>query len=321
MGQKVHPYGFRLGVIRQPRSRWFAEGEQYRRQLVEDIKVREHILDTHRNAGISDVIIERSADTITVTIETAKPGIIIGRGGRDVDQLRQQVEAMVEGRVRVNVEETPQPDLCAQLVAENIAREIERRISPRRAMQQAIERAMGQGAQGMRCTISGRIRGAEIARSESMGPEGRVPLQTLRADIGYGLAEAHTGYGHIGVKVWIYNGEILPPQKGEKLAPELVEEEAQILEGFSSAAMAQHAVAPTPVAVVAEDEVAEPMEAAPTPEAEPEESSEAVADEDAVSTQSEPVTVALEADLATDADSGDEQEEDTDVDAETTETS
>lgn len=218
MGQKVHPYGFRLGIIRKARSRWFAEGDKFREQLLADMAIRNHILRTHRNAGISDIIIERTADNISVTVQTAKPGIIIGRGGRDVDQLRQEIEKRVGGRVRLNVEETPDPDLNAQLVAENIAGQIERRVSHRRAMQQAVERAVRMGAQGVRVKVSGRLAGAEIARSEGIGPVGRVPLHTLRADVEYGLAHAHTAYGPIGVKVWLYKGEILPPRKGERRA-------------------------------------------------------------------------------------------------------
>jgi small subunit ribosomal protein S3 len=216
MGQKVHPFGFRLGIIRKSRSRWFAEGTKYRDQLVADIGIRKFITDTHRNAGISDIIIERSADNISVTIQTAKPGIIIGRGGRDVDVLRQTIEKHVGGRVRLNVEETRDPDQNAQLVAENIASQIERRVSHRRAMQQSVERGMRSGAQGMRVLISGRLSGAEIARSEGVGPVGRVPLHTLRADIEFGIASARTAYGRIGVKVWVYKGEILPPRKGER---------------------------------------------------------------------------------------------------------
>jgi len=232
MGQKVHPYGFRLVSVRKPRSRWFAEGEQYRRQLIEDLKLREYIHDTQRNAAISEIIIDRTADTVTVTIRAAKPGIMIGRGGRDVDRLRQRLAKMVGAKVRVNVEETPEPDLCAQLIAENVAWQIERRVSPRRAMGQAIERALERGAQGVRCAIAGRIGGAEIARRESMGPEGRVPLHTLRADIDYGVTEARTGYGHIGIKVWVYRGDILPPQKKkeEDVWEELEAEVAQLEE-------------------------------------------------------------------------------------------
>jgi len=216
MGQKVHPYGFRLVTIRKPRSRWFAEGEEYRRQLIEDLKIRRYIQDTQRNAGISNITIDRTANMVTVTIESAKPGIMIGRGGRDVDRLRRHLEDMVDGKVRVNVEEMAEPDLCAQLVAENIAWQIERRVSPRRAMGQAMERTMAAGGEGVRCEIAGRIGGAEIARREAMGPEGRVPLHTLRADIDFGRTEAKTGYGNIGVKVWIYRGEILPPKKTEE---------------------------------------------------------------------------------------------------------
>jgi small subunit ribosomal protein S3 len=216
MGQKVHPYGFRLGIIRKSRSRWFAEGTEYRDQLLADMAIRKFITDNHRNAGLSDIIIERTASNVSVTIQTAKPGIIIGRGGRDVDVLRQAIEKKVGGRVRLNVEETPDPDINAQLIAENIAGQIERRVSHRRAMQQAIERAMRMGALGARAKVSGRLSGAEIARTESLGPVGRVPLHTLRADVEYGMASAATAYGNIGVKVWVYKGEILPPRKVER---------------------------------------------------------------------------------------------------------
>ena len=213
MGQKVHPYGLRLGIIRQAKSTWFAEGPNYRQQLIGDLRIRQYI-DVHLlNANVSDVRIERSANAVTVTIETGKPGIVIGRGGRDVERLRKGLEALCAEKVRVNVEETKDPDTNASLVAQNIARQIERRVSFRRAIRQAMDRAMKLGAKGVRCMVSGRLQGAEIARSESMGPEGRVPLHTLRADVEYGLAEAKTGYGHIGVKVWVYKGEILPPRK------------------------------------------------------------------------------------------------------------
>lgn len=247
MGQKVHPYGFRLGVIREARSRWFAEGPRYRNQLIEDIRIRNFVAENQRNASISDVFIERAADTVTVTISTAKPGIIIGKGGRDVDVLRQRLEKMTGQKVRVNVEETKEPDLNAQLVADNIARQIERRVSYRRAMRQAIERAVRLGAGGIRCAVSGRLGGAEIARTESVGPEGRVPLHTLRADVEYGRAEARTGYGHIGVKVWIYRGDILPPKKqSQPQGGEAAEAAAEAV-----AAEAPVAVEPQPVAPVA----------------------------------------------------------------------
>ncbi|NLO07879.1 MAG: 30S ribosomal protein S3 [candidate division WS1 bacterium] len=211
MGQKVHPYGFRLGIIRDTRSRWFAEGQDYRDQLVEDLQARKMIHERHHHAGISDILIERAAGTATVTIESAKPGIIIGRGGSDVDRLRRDLDTIMSGRVRVNVEETKMPERNAQLIAEEIASQIERRASIRRAMSQAIERAVRVGVDGIRVAVSGRLMGAEIARTERMGPVGSVPLHTLRADVDRGFSEASTGYGHIGVQVFVCNGEILPP--------------------------------------------------------------------------------------------------------------
>jgi len=273
MGQKVHPYGFRLVSVRKARSRWFAEGAQYRQQLIEDIKLRKYIRDRERNAGISNIIIDRAADSITVTIEAARPGIMIGRGGRDVDRLRQQLQKMVKAKVRVNVEETAQPDTCAQLLADNIAWQIERRVSPRRAMGQALERALECGARGVRCEIAGRIGGAEIARREKRGPEGPVPLQSLRADIDFGVTQARTAYGNIGVKVWVYKGDILPPKEEKKrdVWEELEEEVALIEHGEqgeeepSAGAAAEDLSAAPPEA---EPEVAE-LETAPLSAAEP----------------------------------------------------
>ena len=268
MGQKVHPYGFRLVSIRKPRSRWFAEGAQYREQLIEDIKIRNYIHDRQRNAGISDIIIDRTADTVTITIEAARPGIMIGRGGRDVDRLRQQIQKLVDAKVRLNVEETSQPDTCAQLVADSIAWQIERRVSPRRAMGQALERALEHGAQGVRCEIAGRIGGAEIARREKMGPEGPVPLQSLRADIDFGVTEARTAYGNIGVKVWVYKGDILPPKEEEErdVWEELEEEAARIdhgeqvekKEGAAATTEAASAARPEAASEATEVEAVEP---------------------------------------------------------------
>ncbi|HCU37479.1 MAG TPA: 30S ribosomal protein S3 [Armatimonadetes bacterium] len=214
MGQKVHPYGFRLGVIREAKSRWFAEGNQYRQNLIEDMKMRRYILEKLRDASISDVVIDRAADTATVTIKTAKPGIVIGRSGQDVDKLRRQLDSMTSMKVRVNVEETPDPDINAQLVAENVAMQLERRVAFRRAMKKCVGYALKFGAKGIKITCSGRLGGAEMSRSEWYR-EGRVPLHTLRADIDYGFIEAHTAYGLIGVKVLIFHGEVLP-QKNEK---------------------------------------------------------------------------------------------------------
>ncbi len=230
MGQKVHPYGFRLGIIRETRSKWFAEGREYRDQLVEDLQARKVIHERHHHAGISNILIERAAGTTTVTIESAKPGIIIGRGGSDVDRLRRDLDGFMSGRVRVNVEETKNPEQNAQLIAEEIAGQIERRASIRRAMSQAMDRAMRVGVDGIRVAVSGRLMGAEIARTERMGPIGSVPLHTLRADVSRGFSEAVTGYGHIGVQVFVCNGEILPPPPSPpegQLEQEAAEAEAE----------------------------------------------------------------------------------------------
>ncbi len=260
MGQKVHPYGFRLGVIREPKSLWFAEGNQYRDFLIQDMKIRQFISNRLRDASVAEVVIDRTAGTVTVTIRTAKPGIVIGRAGQDVEQLRRRLERLVGGRVRVNVEETPDPDINAQLIAENIARQIERRVAFRRAMRQAVERAMRMGAQGVRCMVSGRLGGAEIARSESAGPEGRVPLQTLRADVEYGFAEARTGYGNIGCKVWIYKGDIVPARRRVR-RPDL--EEADAPAGDEGEEAADAAVtADAADARVEADQIESPPEAA-----------------------------------------------------------
>ena len=235
MGQKVHPYGFRLGIIREPRGRWFATGRRYTDWLVEDLKLRRELRQTYRNAAISDVIVDRTPDSVTVTVVTAKPGVIIGRGGRDVEALRERLEKRFGRRTRVNVEEARDPDLNAQLVATSIASQIERRVSHRWAMRQALERAMRLGAKGCRIKVSGRLGGVEIARSESIGPVGRVPLSTLRADIDYGLDVAHTTYGPIGVKVWIYRGDVLPARRVRyeeeaeaELAAEIAEAQRQL---------------------------------------------------------------------------------------------
>jgi small subunit ribosomal protein S3 len=268
MGQKVHPYGFRLGIIRQPKTRWFGTGRDYTCWLIEDLKIRRFIRQMHRNAGISDITIDRTRDQVTVSITTAKPGGVIGRGGRDVETLRQQLAKLTDKRVRVNVEEAPEPDLNAQLVAENIARQIERRVSHRWAMRQAIERAMRLGAKGIRIKVAGRFGGADIARTESMGPVGRVPLQTLRADIDYGVDTAHTAYGPIGVRVWIYRGDVLPARR---VRPE--EEEVERLEAEITAAQIElHGDEAVPGSAVPEvtsaavQEVQRPATIAPTPQ-------------------------------------------------------
>jgi small subunit ribosomal protein S3 len=214
MGRKVHPYGFRLGYIKDWKARWYAERGEYADLLEEDLKVRKFIRDELGHAGISTIEIERfpRARQMSIKIWTAKPGIVIGRKGANVNALRQGLEAMTGKKVHVDVEEVGRPELDAYLVAEGIAQQIERRISFRRAMKQAVQRAMRFGAEGAMVTCSGRLFGAEMARRETTR-EGRVPRHTLRADIDYAQAEALTTFGRIGVKVWIYKGEVLPEKE------------------------------------------------------------------------------------------------------------
>lgn len=212
MGQKVHPHGLRVGVIKDWDSRWFANDQDFGDLLVEDYKIRKFLKKLLFAAGVSKIEIERTAKRIRINIFAAKPGIIIGRGGSEIDKVKKQLEAMTGRSVALNIEEVKQPDVDAQLVAENIASQLERRISFRKAMKSVMGRAMKLGAKGIKTSCSGRLGGAEIARSEHYH-EGTIPLQTLRADIDYGFWEANTTYGKIGVKVWIYKGEILPESK------------------------------------------------------------------------------------------------------------
>lgn len=209
MGRKVHPYGFRLKVIRDWKARWYAEGQEYADLLGEDLKIRDLIRQKLEGASISDVEIERFPKQVSITIHTAKPGIVIGRRGSTVKELRKDLENFTGKRIRLEVQEVERPEMDAYLVAENIASQLSRRISHSRAMRRAAQQAMRFGAEGIRILCSGRLSGAEMARREWMR-EGRVPLQTLRADIDYAQVEALTTYGRIGVKVWIYKGEILP---------------------------------------------------------------------------------------------------------------
>ena len=211
MGQKIHPHGLRVGIIKDWDSRWYSE-KDFADQLLEDYKIRQYIKKKLYLAGISRNEIERAAKRIRDTVNTAKPGKVIRKGGSGVDELKAELEQMTDKQVSINVVEIKNPDIDAQLVAENIASQLERRISFRRAMKQAISRALKSGAKGIKTMVSGRLGGAEIARSE-MYHEGTIPLQTLRADIDYGFAEAHTTYGRIGVKVWIYKGEVLPTRQ------------------------------------------------------------------------------------------------------------
>jgi small subunit ribosomal protein S3 len=207
LGQKVNPNGFRLGVIKPWHARWYAD-KGYMQLVQEDREIRELILARHTNAGVASVDIDRSANNVTVSIHTARPGIIIGKSGQNVEQLRQTLERRTGKKVKVNIIEVRQPDTNATLVARNIADQLEKRVSFRRAMKQALQRAMERGAKGIKVTVAGRLGGAEMSRRET-DRRGRVPSQTLRADIDFGRAEALTTYGVIGVKVWVYRGDVL----------------------------------------------------------------------------------------------------------------
>lgn len=209
MGQKVNPHGLRVGVIKDWDAKWYADKDDYSDYLQEDLEIRKHIKEKMFEAGISRVIIKRAANRLKIDVYTARPGMVIGRGGSEVDALRQQIEDITGKNVQINVVEVDDPELNAQLVAENIAAQLLKRVSFRRAMKQAMNRAMRMGAEGFKVQSSGRLGGAEMARREGYN-EGSVPLHTLRADIDYGFAEADTTYGKIGVKVWINKGEILP---------------------------------------------------------------------------------------------------------------
>ena len=214
MGQKVNPIGFRVGITQGWRSKWFAEKRDFGRFLVEDLKIRKYIKKKLYSAGVSRILIEKSTDRMRINILTSRPGIIIGRRGEAIDRLKEEVSELTDKEIHIDIEEIKMPELDAQLVAENIALQLERRIAYRRAMKRAISQAMSLGSYGIKVAVSGRLAGAEIARSEKY-KEGKIPLQTIRADIDYGFAVAYTTYGTIGVKVWIYKGDILPRKKEE----------------------------------------------------------------------------------------------------------
>ncbi len=222
MGQKVHPKGFRIGIIRDWDSNWYADRD-YTELLHEDYKIRKLVKERFYTAGISKVEIQRTGNRVRVTIHTAKPGIVIGRGGTEVEQLKNDLIKLTGKTININIQEIKKPELDAQIVAENVAQQLEKRISFRRAMKQTAQRTMRIGALGMKIAISGRLGGAEIARTE-WHAEGKVPLHTLRADIDYGFAEANTTYGKIGIKVWINRGEVIPEAK--KRPPQKAVEEA-----------------------------------------------------------------------------------------------
>ena len=213
MGQKVNPHGLRVGIIKDWGSRWYAE-KDFADYLAEDHKIREFIKKKLYSFGVSKIEIERASDRVKVTIHTAKPGLVIGKGGSEIEKLKAELTKMVNRKILVDIKEVKRPDRDAQLVAENIALQLENRISFRRAMKSTMQRTMRAGAKGIKTSVAGRLGGADMARKETYS-EGTIPLQTLRADIDYGFAEADTQYGKVGVKAWIYNGEVLPA-KGNK---------------------------------------------------------------------------------------------------------
>ena len=267
MGHKVHPVGFRLGVIRDWQSKWYSE-KHYAEYVVEDYKLRERILTHYREAAISTVEIDRQAKDISLTIYTARPGIVIGRGGQRVDEMRSQLEELIGKRVRLNIMEVRQPELDAFLVARSIAEQMERRVAYRRAMKQSMFRTIQAGAKGIKISIAGRLGGAEIARRQTMH-QGQVPLHTLRADIDYGMTEARTTMGRIGVKVWIYKGEIKP----ERRLPEIETPEAEATPEEAVATLKEEAVTeavnavpeaiPEPEAIIETPAAAETVAEAP----------------------------------------------------------
>ncbi|WP_432404484.1 30S ribosomal protein S3 [Wukongibacter sp. M2B1] len=215
MGQKVSPHGLRVGIIRDWDSKWFANKKDYSDLLIEDYKIRKHIKNKLYTSGISRVLIKRTANRVNINILTSKPGMVVGRGGENIEALKKELRQMSDKTIHIDITEVRKPEIDSQLVAENVAFALERRIAFRRAMKQAMGRAMKAGAQGIKIAVAGRLNGAEMARTESYS-EGNVPLSTLRADIDYGFAEADTTYGKLGIKVWIYKGEILPGQKVEE---------------------------------------------------------------------------------------------------------
>lgn len=256
MGQKVHPHGFRIGILYDWESKWFAERD-YTTKLHHDFELRRFVLKELPDASISHVELDRNANLVTITIHTAKPGIVIGRGGAKVEELRNNLERFSGGRVRVNIQEIRTPELDAYLVARSVADQLERRVAFRRAIKQAVQRTMQRGALGVRVSIAGRLGGAEMSRRESE-TQGQVPRHTLRADIDYGLAEAHTTFGRIGVKCWIFKGIILPkaPEENRRAveidvpvpepAPRTAAPEIEGAEAGEAAAAAASAIALAP---------------------------------------------------------------------------
>ena len=279
MGHKVHPFGFRLGYIRDWQTHWFADrAEQYRTNLQEDLQIRDHIVGKHRDAAVARVEIERKTSEVRALIHTARPGVVIGRGGQRVEELRKELEDLTGKHVRVDINEIRQPELEASLVAQNIADQIQRQVSFRRATRQAVQRSMQAGAQGIRVAVAGRLGGADIARTEK-AMDGRVPLHTLRADIDFGTAEARTQMGQIGVKVWVYRGDIVTEATPEELARRSSMMSTPV--ASSGAPAAQQAAASAEPAAPAETGAPETADPAPTPPA------DAVAEDTPASTEDE----------------------------------
>jgi len=274
LGRKVHPLGFRLGVIRDWQAKWFG-GKNYLKFLHEDLKLRGAIQEKYADASISLVEIDRQANKVLITIHTSRPGVVIGRGGQRVDEIRQHLETLIGGKVQLNIQEIRQPELDSYLVARSVAEQIERRIAFRRAMKRAVFRTLESGAKGVRILCSGRLGGTEIARRE-MRHQGQVPLHKLRADIDYGFTEACTSLGRIGVKVWIYRGDILPEVEAEKVSVEKIQpvdaeaaaevpkpEPAVAVEPEPAEPIAESVAEPEPVAVAEPEPAAEKAEEKP----------------------------------------------------------
>ena len=263
MGHKVHPTGFRLGVIKDWQSHWYSEAH-YAEYIQEDHKLREYIKDKYSEAAISLVEIDRQAKEVTITLHTARPGIVIGRGGSRVDEMRQLLEALIGKKIRLNIQEIRQPELDAYLVARSVAEQIERRVAYRRAMKQAIFRTLQSGAKGIKISAAGRLANAEIARRQTQH-EGQVPLHTLRADIDYGFTEAVTTMGRIGVKVWIYKGQVLPEVKTAEVEEKPAEEAAEPAAAAAAAEKPVEAAAEAAPAPAAEEKPVKAPKAAPAP--------------------------------------------------------
>jgi small subunit ribosomal protein S3 len=253
LGHKVHPNGFRLGVYRNWEAKWFAPDKEYKPLLLEDVRLRRMLLARLKNAGVARIETERSSSALTITLHTAKPGIVIGKGGTSVDQLRDELEKTTGKRVRVTIQEIKKPELSAQLVAENVAAQLEKRIAFRRAIKQSLMKTMRAGAQGVKIRVRGRLGGSEMARVE-WNREGRVPLHTLKADIDFGQTEAKTTFGRIGVSAWVYTGNFPTeaPPKPVAAVEEPIEAGVPVTDAPSPLAeLVQAAVAPAPVAVEA----------------------------------------------------------------------